>query len=101
MSFLTETIEKEISEKKGHIITDNVILSIGEIVNLYKDKDLNLNPDFQRFFRWNNEQKSRLIESIFQVYPFHRFLFMRIITVYGKFLMVCKGLVLYYNTLEN
>lgn len=73
MSFLTETIEKEISEKKGHIITDNVILSIGEIVNLYKDKDLNLNPDFQRFFRWNNEQKSRLIESIFLGLPIPSF----------------------------
>lgn len=73
MSNLTDIIEKEISQKKGHIITDNVILSIGEIINLYKDKDLNLNPDFQRFFRWNNEQKSRLIESIFLGLPIPSF----------------------------
>ena len=73
MSSLFNIIENEIAEKKGHIITDNVILSIGEIINLYKDSDLNLNPDFQRFFRWNNEQKSRLIESIFLGLPIPSF----------------------------
>ena len=73
MSSLSNIIENEIAEKKGHIITDNVILSIGEIINLYKDSDLNLNPDFQRFFRWNNEQKSRLIESIFLGLPIPSF----------------------------
>ncbi|MBQ4647430.1 MAG: DUF262 domain-containing protein [Candidatus Gastranaerophilales bacterium] len=73
MSILIENIEKDIENKKGRIKTENVIISIGEIINLYKDKDIKLNPDFQRFFRWTKEQKSRLIESIFLGLPIPSF----------------------------
>ena len=40
------------------------MLSIGEIVNMYKDDEFIINPDFQRLFRWELGQKSKLIESI-------------------------------------
>jgi uncharacterized protein with ParB-like and HNH nuclease domain len=33
-------------------------------VNMYKDSELVINPDFQRLFRWEIGQKSRLIESL-------------------------------------
>lgn len=39
-------------------------MSIGELINMYKDNELQVQPDFQRFFRWNDNQKTRLIESI-------------------------------------
>jgi hypothetical protein len=39
-------------------------MSIGEIVNMYKDGELTINPDFQRLFRWELGQKSKLIESL-------------------------------------
>ncbi len=39
-------------------------MSIGEIINLYKDGDIKLNPAFQRLFRWKEEQKTKFIESI-------------------------------------
>ena len=39
-------------------------MSIGELINLYEDDELDIHPEFQRFFRWTDEQKSRLIESI-------------------------------------
>ncbi len=39
-------------------------MSIGELINLYEDDELDIHPEFQRFFRWTPEQKSRLIESI-------------------------------------
>ena len=68
-----DKIEKEIENKRGHIKTENVIFSIGEIINLYLSKDLNMNPEFQRFFRWTNEQKSRLIESVFLGLPIPSF----------------------------
>ena len=71
--FMIERIEKEIEQKRGHIKTENVIFSIGEIISMYRDGDLNIHPDFQRFFRWNNEQKSRLIESIFLGLPIPSF----------------------------
>ena len=69
----TDKIEQEIEAKRGHIKTENVIFSIGEIINLYLSKDLNMNPEFQRFFRWTNEQKSRLIESVFLGLPIPSF----------------------------
>ncbi len=39
-------------------------MSIGEMISLYKDKELNIRPEFQRFFRWSESQKSRFIESL-------------------------------------
>ena len=57
-------LEKQVTEKTKEFRTEYLQMSIGEIVNLYKDDELIINPDFQRYFRWNNSQKSRLIESI-------------------------------------
>ena len=39
-------------------------MSIGEVVTLCKDGDIDIHPEFQRIFRWRDEQKSRLIESV-------------------------------------
>jgi len=58
------TLTKQIEEKRKEIFTDSYPMSIGELVNLYKDGDLEINPAFQRFFRWTDVQKVRLIESI-------------------------------------
>jgi hypothetical protein len=54
----------EIDNARRLVKTDAYQLSIGEIVNMYKDKELVINPDFQRLFRWELSQKSRLIESL-------------------------------------
>lgn len=39
-------------------------MSVGELTNMYTDGDLIIRPPFQRLFRWDDDQKSRLIESI-------------------------------------
>jgi hypothetical protein len=39
-------------------------VSIGEIFSLYEKQQLEINPAFQRFFRWSDTQKTYLIESI-------------------------------------
>lgn len=57
---LTEQIEKRSKEIK----TDGYPMSIGELINLYKDGDLTVFPEYQRYFRWSQRQKSDLIESI-------------------------------------
>ncbi len=49
--------------------TDAVDFSFGEIVNLHKDKEIIISPEYQRLFRWEDEQKSRLIESILVQLP--------------------------------
>lgn len=46
------------------IRTEAVDFSFGEILNLHKDNEIVIQPEYQRLFRWTNEQRSRLIESI-------------------------------------
>lgn len=57
-------LEEEIEKSTNDIKTDGYPMSIGEIANLYREKDLVIFPEFQRYFRWNENQKSDLIESI-------------------------------------
>ncbi len=57
-------LDQEIAAKRAEIRTDGYPMSIGELISIYRDDELNIHPEFQRFFRWSDEQKSRLIESI-------------------------------------
>lgn len=54
---------EEINAKSKEVSTDKYSMSIGEIISMYKDGDLDIHPEFQRFFRWTVAQKTRLIES--------------------------------------
>lgn len=53
----------EINEKSKTIQADSYSISLGEIISMYKEKDLDIHPEFQRFYRWTDYQKTRLIES--------------------------------------
>lgn len=57
-------LKDEIELAQRLVKTDAYQMSIGEIVNMYKDGELIINPDFQRLFRWEIGQKSKLIESL-------------------------------------
>ena len=52
----------EIESKE--IRTEAVDFSFGELLNLHKDGEIVIRPEYQRLFRWTTEQRSRLIESI-------------------------------------
>ena len=56
--------EREVLEARQEIYSDSYPMSLGELTNLYRDGELVIAPAFQRLFRWEDEQKSRLIESI-------------------------------------
>jgi hypothetical protein len=58
------SLENEIEDKSQEISTDAYAMSIGELVSLYKENELDIHPEFQRFFRWTISQKSRFIESL-------------------------------------
>ena len=59
-----ETLLKEVIKSRQEYITDGYSMSIGEIVSIYKEGEININPIFQRKFRWPDQLRSRLIESI-------------------------------------
>ncbi len=63
MSELTG-LEAEIASARQKIASDGYPMSIGELTNLYRENELIIRPEFQRFFRWNATQKSRLVESL-------------------------------------
>ncbi|KSU83976.1 hypothetical protein AS180_21135 [Priestia veravalensis] len=58
------SLKDEINKKAKEIQADGYPMSIGELINMYKDEELVINPEFQRFFRWTDIQKTKLIESI-------------------------------------
>jgi hypothetical protein len=62
-------LEQQIDQKIGEVRTEPLDLSFGEIVNLHANKELVIQPEYQRLFRWSPEQKSRLIESILLELP--------------------------------
>lgn len=58
------SLDQEIAVARKEIVADGYDMSVGEIINLYKDKEIVINPSFQRLFRWTDSQKTRFIESL-------------------------------------
>lgn len=58
------SLKQAVDSKRREISSENLSMSIGELLNLYKDQELDIHPEFQRIFRWSVQQKSRLIESL-------------------------------------
>tara|TARA_R110002072_G_scaffold302603_1_gene486680 strand:+ start:140990 stop:142093 length:1104 start_codon:yes stop_codon:yes gene_type:complete len=58
------TLNAEIDKARKTIATDGYEMSVGEVINLYKDEEIRINPAFQRLFRWDLTRKSRFIESL-------------------------------------
>src|SRR5437867_2884886 len=57
-------LQEEIDVMRKEIRTDSYSMSIGEWISLYEKDEIDIHPEFQRFFRWTDLQKTRLIESI-------------------------------------
>lgn len=63
------SLDDIIDEKIGEVRTDSLDFSYGELVNLHSNKEIIIQPEYQRLFRWSDAQKSRLIESILLELP--------------------------------
>src|ERR1035438_4557980 len=67
MALMTENaddLQALVLKIRRTISADGYPMSIGEVTNLYREGELIIRPEFQRFFRWKQEQKSRLVESL-------------------------------------
>lgn len=64
-----QQLEKDITVERRRVSTDRLDISFGELINLYKNDELVIRPEFQRLFRWSNKQKTALIESILLSIP--------------------------------
>ncbi len=57
-------LSDEITSARKEVVTEGYDMSVGEIVNLYRNHELQISPQYQRLFRWDSTRKARLIESI-------------------------------------
>ncbi len=67
------TLKDEIEDKRNEIRSDGYPMSIGEIISVYERGELDIHPEFQRVYRWDTYQKSRLIESLLLGIPLPSF----------------------------
>jgi len=63
-------ISDDVVKQRKEIKSDRLDMSFGEIINMYKEKEIIISPEYQRAFRWNNERQTDFIESILLGIPF-------------------------------
>ena len=72
------SLKDELNSARKEIKTDSYPMSIRELSSLYKDDEIDIHPEFQRFLRWSDDQKTKLIKSILLGIPIPSvFLFQR------------------------
>jgi hypothetical protein len=49
-------LQEEIDKTRAEIRTDGYPVSIGEWISIYEKGELDIHPEFQRFFRWSPRQ---------------------------------------------
>lgn len=64
-----EELDKQVSEQRKKLSSDRIDLSFGEIINLYKNDELIILPEYKRLYRWTSKQKTAFIESILLSIP--------------------------------
>lgn len=67
----TEGIDliKKVEEKINSIRTRSLDLSFNELLDMYSDAELIIDPEYQRLFRWSEGKQSRFIESLLLELP--------------------------------
>lgn len=63
-------ISQEIQKYRQEIKSERMDMSFGEIINMYRDKEIIISPEYQRAFRWDQQRQSDFIESILLGIPF-------------------------------
>ncbi len=63
------SLHQEIQGARKRIAREGYDMSIGELASLHERGELLISPPYQRLFRWEDEQKSRFIESVFLNVP--------------------------------
>lgn len=64
MSTLIEKLEEAIVKGRNSLSADRLDMSFGELINMYSNGELIIDPEFQRLFRWDIHQRTRFIESL-------------------------------------
>lgn len=60
---------ENVDDKIIQIRTKSLDVSFNELYDMYKNKELNITPEYQRLFRWGVEKQSRFMESLILEMP--------------------------------
>lgn len=63
------TLVKELQENQKNITTRYLIMSLREIMSMYEEGEIEINPIYQRGYRWSQTDKTHLIESLILNFP--------------------------------
>lgn len=58
------SINDQVKQSRSEVVTDSFEMSIGELISMFKAKEIIIKPAYQRLFRWDETRKTRFIESI-------------------------------------
>jgi len=64
-----ELLKQQVENSRTYFKTESYSMSIGELANLYSNREIIIRPEYQRLFRWTHGQKVKLIESILMGIP--------------------------------
>lgn len=59
-----DALTRELKTARRQVVTDGYDMSFGEIASMYRDRELIIDPNYQRLFRWDESQKTRFVESL-------------------------------------
>lgn len=65
----SEDLILKLEESVEKVHTQSLDLSFNELLDMYVDGELDINPDYQRLFRWTQGAQSRFIESLLLEMP--------------------------------
>ena len=60
----TTTIQAQLDAQRRKVDVDNLTMTVRELLNMVERSEIRRAPTYQRKFIWNEEEESRLIESV-------------------------------------
>jgi hypothetical protein len=62
-------LDAQIDAERNNLRTDKIDLTYGELASMYEASELVIAPEYQRLFRWSEDQKASFIESLLLGFP--------------------------------
>lgn len=79
-----ENITAELNDQKRKVDFNSYDMSVKELISMVNDDIIDIAPEYQRQFRWDDSRQSALIESIFWASLFPHCLWQQIMMGPGK-----------------
>jgi Protein of unknown function DUF262 len=64
-----KALDSQIDIERNNLRTDKIDLSYGELASMYENYELKITPEYQRLFRWSEDQRASFIESLLLGFP--------------------------------